>query len=167
MNLADSTRTCSLFLEIKNVNGTHTPHHTACTLVILSSWKLTSAHILIYFFLSHSCSLSDTHTHTGTHKAAHHVATCQAVSRLHRCDSFSDLQSLKSLSLCRWWSSGNCTHISLLTLWIKWNLCVCVCVCVNMCILSDTYVSGLTVIFCCHLVSRWSCLRGLSQQKYI
>lgn len=61
-----------------------------------------------------------------THKAARHVATCQAVSRLHCCDS----RSVFEVSLCRRWSSGNCTHI--ITRVIT-DIMSCVCVCFPSC----------------------------------
>lgn len=122
-------------------------HHITQRARLWALWKLTSAHISItFFFLAVVLSprQTHTHTHTDTHEAAHHVATCQAVSWLHRCDSFSDLQSLKSLSLCRWWSSGNLLTSHYWHYELSGIVCVCLCVCVNMCMLSDPYVSGLT-----------------------
>lgn len=105
-------------------------HHITQRARLWALWKLTSAHISItFFFLAVVLSPTHTHTHTDTHEAAHHVATCQAVSWLHRCDSFSDLQSLKSLSLCRWWSSGNLLTSHYWHYELSGIVCVSLCVC--------------------------------------
>lgn len=124
----DSTCTCFLFYKkCKCIPKTTSQNVHTLEDFLIKGNKCTYSFMRSILVL---LSLSLTHMHTQTHKAARHVATCQAVSRLHCCDS---IFSLWSVTVQMMIIRELCLHlITDITNWV--SLCLYMCVSVFVCI---------------------------------